>query len=286
MASVQIGLGGIFGDSDDTADTSAEFDADPLFDESQYTQRIDGTAGNDVLNATEGENAQAYFLGDGDDTLRATAGNDYINLGAGDDFTEALEGDDIVLGGDGDDRIFAGRGDDVVFGGAGNDLLEGSLGADTLNGGDGNDQLSGGRENDTLNGGAGDDILSGDRFDQISGTQRGVDILNGDAGNDTLWLVGDDTGTGGAGEDLFRVFDTENPDASVTITDYNSAEDRIEVIYEPEDGEEPPELTVFSPADSEDAVIALDGVQIATVTGAAGLESDDISLTTDMPNAA
>ncbi len=285
MASLQLGAFGDLLGEDDDAGNDTENDLDPLFDASLYTQRIDGTPGDDVIGTEVGQSAQAYFLQAGDDTLQATPGNDFIDLGDGNDFAEALEGDDIVQGRGGDDRIFAGRGNDQIFGGMGNDLLEGSLGDDVITGGAGNDQLSGGRDDDRLLGGDGDDILSGDRFDQTGGAERGTDALFGEAGDDTLWLVGNDSGTGGEGADLFRVFDSETPNALVTIEDFDAADDQIEVIYVPESGEPAPELTVRVPTDTTDAVVALDGVDVATVKGAVGLSVEDISLTTNIPTA-
>ena len=52
--------------------------------------------------------------GDGDDTIRALGGSDYIFHGSG---------DDVVYGGDGDDEVFPDSGHDVIYGGDGNDKL-------------------------------------------------------------------------------------------------------------------------------------------------------------------
>src|SRR5829696_10576797 len=52
--------------------------------------------------------------GDGDDTIRALGGSDYIFHGSG---------DDVVYGGDGDDEVVPDSGHDVIYGGDGNDKL-------------------------------------------------------------------------------------------------------------------------------------------------------------------
>ena len=52
--------------------------------------------------------------GDGDDTIRALGGSDYI-------FHQS--GDDVVYGGDGDDELVPDSGKDVIYGGDGNDKL-------------------------------------------------------------------------------------------------------------------------------------------------------------------
>lgn len=130
--------------------------------------------------------------------------------------------------GDGDDRVFGGTGNDIVYGGAGNDVLVGETSTDALLGG--NDVLHGGTGDDVVRGGPGNDSLWGD---------EGLDYLNGDAGDDTLYLEGDQglnefangdlfarnlnlqggtlTGAavaGGAGNDRFVVVEDRSPSAS------------------------------------------------------------------------
>nr|WP_272491032.1 calcium-binding protein [Enterovibrio paralichthyis] len=82
-------------------------------------------------------------------------------------------------------------GNDLLYGGAGNDILEGNQGDDVLEGGEGND------------------ILKGD---------DGADFLHGGEGYDTL--------TGGKGADVF-FFDSQS--GSDVITDFNLAEDSIQI---------------------------------------------------------
>jgi Ca2+-binding RTX toxin-like protein len=53
------------------------------------------------------------------------------------------DGNDVLSGGDGNDALYGGRGDDTLSGGAGNDFLAGGTGNDSLDGGAGNDTLVG-----------------------------------------------------------------------------------------------------------------------------------------------
>ena len=93
----------------------------------------------------------------------------------------------------------------TLSGDAGNNILTSADGNDTISGGDGADLIDSGAGNDTLLGGSGDDTLSGG------------------SGNDVL--------TGGSGNDHFVY--SLNPLAPVgidTITDFNSAEDVIDLV--------------------------------------------------------
>ena len=107
---------------------------------------IDGTSGNDLINA-------AYIE-------PITSGSDRVDNGDG------LSGpgfnDDVINAGAGNDTVLAGLGNDSVSGGTGNDSLSGQAGNDTLLGQDGADTLIGGAGDDSLEGGAGNDVLYGD----------------------------------------------------------------------------------------------------------------------------
>ncbi|MEY1555955.1 Hint domain-containing protein [Yoonia sp. R2331] len=83
---------------------------------------VDGTSGDDVINAN--------YTGDpgGDQTSGA---DDTINAGSGDDTVQAGLGDDIIDGGTGNDSITGETGDDSILGGAGNDILRGDESAGT-----------------------------------------------------------------------------------------------------------------------------------------------------------
>ncbi len=289
MASMQMGVFGDLFDDEDNDDASgggapvgANITPEPLYIASLYDGSTMGTDAGDRFVGAEGEGDQAYFLGAGNDTLDAASGDDYAQGGSGDDRLLMRGGADLALGGSGNDQIFGGAGDDTLFGGEGNDRLEGSTGDDLLHGDDGGDQLAGGRGNDTLRGGAGNDQMSGDRFEGIGGIERGVDTLDGGAGDDTLWLFGQDSGTGGDGADLFRVVNANDGETLVTITDFDPEADQIEVIYSEIDGSPAPTLSVEAIDGTNDAQLLLNGQAVATVVGGADLASDDVALTSTL----
>jgi len=136
---------------------------------------IVGTAGNDNLNGTSGDDV-IVGLG-GNDGINGNGGNDTICGNEGNDDINGDNGDDYIEGGDGEDDIKGDNDEDTIFGGAGNDELDGGNEDDTLCGDAGNDKLEGKNHNDILCGGDGDDTLEG-------GT--GDDKLDGGAGTDTL----------------------------------------------------------------------------------------------------
>ena len=84
-------------------------------------------------------------------------------------------------------------------------MIRGWSGDDTIFGGDGNDILAGDAGHDSLLGGAGDDILSGSEGNDWMAGGGGDDRLTGRAGNDTFVFV----------------------EASATVTDFNTARDRL-----------------------------------------------------------
>ena len=82
---------------------------------------IEGGAGDDILNGTEGKDC---IIGhEGDDTIRGLGGDDRIYGG---------KGDDTIDGGAGDDLIYGNRGDDIIDGGPGKDTIHGNKGADKI----------------------------------------------------------------------------------------------------------------------------------------------------------
>ncbi|MBU1211436.1 MAG: cadherin-like domain-containing protein [Alphaproteobacteria bacterium] len=150
--------------------------------------RIDGTAGDDIIVGTAGA-----------DEIEGGAGRDRLNGG---------DGDDIVSGGDDNDYVYGDRGNDTLYGGAGNDALVGDSGDDLIHGQDGNDGVFGGGNNDTIYGGAGNDTLYGDGANDFIDGGADDDKLFGGSGNDTLvYTVGEgvDQLTGNTGIDTVRV---------------------------------------------------------------------------------
>ncbi|MEH1940583.1 MAG: pre-peptidase C-terminal domain-containing protein [Nostoc sp.] len=126
---------------------------------------------------------------------------------------------------------FGTRGSETINGTSKNDTLDGNFGNDILNGANGNDSLQGGPGNDILNGGSGNDILIG--------VWPGSPLPPGVGETDDL--------IGGSGVDRFilgnaeNVFYNDNNILSpgfgdyVTINDFDSSQDRIELKGPPQD---------------------------------------------------
>jgi Ca2+-binding RTX toxin-like protein len=176
---------------------------DDVIDASGHTESVCilGNGGNDTI--TGGSNADFIAGGLGNDTINGGPGNDTIHGEDGDDTINGGDGDDVINGevgndtisGDaGNDYIDGSWGNDTIFGGAGDDKLYGSQNDDTIHGDDGNDQLFGGPGSDTLEGGNGNDTLEGDDdndhlwgdFINNTTTTTGNDLLHGNAGDDDL----------------------------------------------------------------------------------------------------
>jgi len=80
--------------------------------------------------------------------------------------------------------------DNWIVGSSGNNTLDGGAGNDMIYGGDGNDTLLGGAGNDTLDGNLGADIMAGGAGNDMYTVESANDIVNevlsGGAGNDTV----------------------------------------------------------------------------------------------------
>jgi len=87
---------------------------------SNFGDLLDGRAGDDVINAGEGDDV--IEARSGDDVVYDGQGNDTVNLHEGDDTAYNGAGDDITELGDGDNVYYAGAGRDNVSGGTGNDV--------------------------------------------------------------------------------------------------------------------------------------------------------------------
>ena len=86
--------------------------SDPAFSIDDYEEpgaEVDGTAGDDSIDATYTD-VDGDSIGGGDDTVLAGGGNDYLEGGDGADLLFGEAGSDTAIGGAGNDTI---RGDDV-----------------------------------------------------------------------------------------------------------------------------------------------------------------------------
>ena len=201
---------------------------------------VRGVDGDDVAEGGDGNDSM--YGGAGADTLRGGSGGDYLY--AFEDYSfETNDGNGNVLEGvDGDDFLYGAAGGDTLRGDAGSDLLRGSGGTDQLYGGSGDDTLDGGSESDTLVGGTGNDTLKGgarplgywqdqygtgipsnrdtyvfqrgDGVDTIDDPDDGwgpthdnpdASIIELEAGINRTDLVFGRNGTGGLGEEKFRI---------------------------------------------------------------------------------
>jgi len=161
--------------------------------------------------------------------------------------------------------------DDTIAGGFGADSLNGGEGADLLRGGDDNDTLGGGSGHDSLYGGAGDDEIDGGDGDDLLVAGGGTDVLNGGAGNDVLWGAAGSMLSGGSGADDFMIGDG----GPSVVTDFDGSVDRLVVVY---DATLHPSPLITVDDMGSDALIRLDGVQIASISGGAGLNAADVVL--------
>lgn len=186
----------------------------------------------DTSVATSGSNGGEFGYSDGNDTLTALSGDDFVyqingqaqggvktlDLGNGNNtvFLGATESSSIITGngsdsitiGNGRHTLNTGAGDDVVIirGDAGDDLANLGAGNDYFGGGNSNDTINGGDGNDTILAGGGVDVLNGDGGNDILAGQGGNDFLSGGSGDDFLYGgAGNNELTGGTGNDVFAL---------------------------------------------------------------------------------
>ena len=165
---------------------------------------VDGTSGDDVIDANYENDPDGDRVDAGDALLPGEASQDDVILaGAGDDFVLAGAGDDEVYGGEGDDTLCGQDGDDVMYGGEGNDTIEGMKGNDLLFGQDGDDVIYGNQGTDVLVGDLGDDKLFGGAGDDVVHGGKGDDRILGGSGDDVAFGgAGADDIQGGTGNDV------------------------------------------------------------------------------------
>jgi Ca2+-binding RTX toxin-like protein len=199
---------------------------------------LNGGEGNDALiDGVNGGGLDTLIGGIGDDAYGVYNSNTIIieNPDKGNDtvwtavnYTLTPNVENLYLVGD-----VAGNGntsDNYIYGyGVGENNINGGAGNDSIFGGEGNDSLNGGAGSDYLDGGAGNDVIIDDSvgLDTFAGGTGGdtygvynsdtIVIENANEGNDTIWtavnysltlaanvetlyLTGDNAGTGNAGD--------------------------------------------------------------------------------------
>ncbi len=174
-------------------------------------QTITGTSGNDQGAAQ----------------INGTLGNDIIDALAGHDVVLGDAGDDTIYGRAGSDNLQGGFGADTIYGGTENDSISGQSGTDMLYGEDGDDNIDSGGGGGTMDGGAGNDSLyvgtnSSDPFETLIGGDgndtiynvgyRRADVVDAGADNDRVFVYGFESGgtatvTLGSGSDTITPYD-------------------------------------------------------------------------------
>ena len=199
-----------------------------------YGTRIDAAIG--------GTGADALHANDDGDILMGGAGADILIGGAGNDHIYGNMSTTTQGSTDGDDTISAGDGSNYVNGNAGNDHITAGWGTNRLYGGAGNDQITvSGGGNNHLNGNLGDDILQvAGGVNDIHGGQGNDTIEASDGSNYSFGEVGNDVISGGAGIDVMTggpgsdLFLLDGPANSVSgswdeISDYLDGTDKFHV---------------------------------------------------------
>lgn len=142
---------------------------------------------------------------DGDDQAFVTYTGFFYNVPANRPLFEintglslfVTQGNDDLRGSTKDDYVNGGQGDDFAFANKGNDDLRGEDGNDVLKGGGGKDFIWAGRGNDWVTGGSGKDafqFLFGEGLDTITDFNVRKDVFYADWESiDAIYQVGDDT---------------------------------------------------------------------------------------------
>nr|WP_281026251.1 calcium-binding protein [Rhizobium laguerreae] len=170
-------------------------------------------------------NIENVVAGSGANQILGSSANNQLDGGAGNDVISGNDGNDILIGGDGDDTLRGGNGADRLVGGIGLDSFDGGGGLDTVD-------FSYSTAVWTLDLQQGKALSSGTTETMVS-----IEALIGGSGNDILignaeanrleGYLGNDTVTGGAGDDVFVFKGGFGQDA---ITDFIAGEGGYDVI--------------------------------------------------------
>ena len=204
-------------------------DGDDRLSSAGPIMRMEGGAGDDVVEMTTGASSGVLDGGEGHDLLIAKGDLSGLTISGFEQLStettvagtiEFLKSFEDIFGGDlrgkadlrladagfidltdqldgRGARIVGSDGDDVIVTGAGDDLLKGGRGDDELHGGAGDDGLATTAGSDTLFGGAGDDS-----FRSTKPGAKGV--LDGGEGRDVLFARGDISGLTISGIETFE----------------------------------------------------------------------------------
>lgn len=197
-------------------------------------ERVDGDAGDDILDGSTFTSGLVLLGNGGADTLTGGAGNDVIFGNAGADTLAGNGGTDVLVGGTGVDVFSGGAGDDVIFvDDSGETVVDGGTGLDrarveagivgialdisgwtgiervTLTAGDDVVTAAGSTEDLGLNGQDGADTLTGGSGSDLIFGGADNDTLSGGGGQDFLFGgTGADLFDGGSGDDFFYLDDS------------------------------------------------------------------------------
>lgn len=148
-----------------------------------FDHTITGTAGNDTLHGTNGND---LILGlEGDNKITGGNGTDCIIVGNGDNRINSGNGKDVITTGNGNNIVDSGNDDDIITTGNGNNTVSSGNGNDSITTGAGSDRINAGNGNDIVNAGAGDDTITGGNGNDILIGGDGIDKINGGNGKDT-----------------------------------------------------------------------------------------------------
>ncbi|MEN7454597.1 calcium-binding protein [Mesorhizobium sp. CCNWLW179-1] len=176
-----------------------------------------GHASGDVLTGIENLSGSGF-----DDTLTGIdAGANTLNGGAGNDLLDGLGGNDTLIGGAGDDIYVVSSTEDRIIeaAGEGRDTIRSSV-----------DWTIGANIERLELQGTANLTGNGNTLANTVGGNSGNNILRGGAGNDTLaGYLGNDRLVGGEGKDTFVFNSVLGPNNVDTITDYNVADDTIQL---------------------------------------------------------
>jgi Ca2+-binding RTX toxin-like protein len=231
-----------------------------------FDDHLEGGTGNDRLEGGGGDDTYYYYLGDGDDTIVDTGGQDTLVFEwdiKEDDLSVELSGNDLIItiddGNDDGQITIEGwvvdadkRIETIEFGHNKianlGELLSSTEGVDTLtwtysvfsiDGGGGNDTITGGEFDDHLEGGTGNDRLEGGGGDDTYyyDLGDGDDTIVDTGGQDTVvfgrYITKDNLSVELSGNDLIITIsdgDEATEDNTITINDWNVADNRIETI--------------------------------------------------------